>query len=180
MVPVLPVRAFVRGIAILVFLGTVTLYAEDGAAPSKGELAARSEKLAKSVDDGYRQLLALKEKAKKQNDVIRLNCVNDKLVQFKAKMNLADTAKSSLDSAIESESPDSLKLMTEYEGVVQETRVLLEEGRSCIGEPELYKQEAGADVQVPDRPDDPGVIDPYDPGGGGPPVEPPGYASPFN
>jgi hypothetical protein len=174
-------RSVPRLVAVLLLLGSVTLYAQEGArGQSPGAMAERATTLENEIQDAYRQSLALKEKARKQNDVIKLNCVNDKLMQLKAQMNLADTAKQSLDGALDSGSPDAAQLMGEYQAVADSAKQLLEETRACIGEPELYKQEAGVDVQPPDRPDDPGIIDPYNPDGPGILVEPPGYASPFN
>jgi hypothetical protein len=126
-------RALSRLAAVAVLLvGAVTLHAEDKTA-STGELATRSAKLADDIEAVYRQALVLKEKAKKQNDVIKLNCVNDKLVELKAQMNLGDTAKQNLDAALASDDAIAApSLMVEYQVIADATKLLLEDAKACI------------------------------------------------
>ena len=53
-------------------------------------------------------------------------------------------------------------------------KALREQANSCIGEPELFKQESGVEVTHPEIVDDPTNGINVEPG-----IEPPGYASPY-
>ncbi|HEY5948114.1 MAG TPA: hypothetical protein VIV40_21610 [Kofleriaceae bacterium] len=152
---------------------------KSASALSVDDMRLRSEEMMKANESSYRELLHLKEQAKKQKDVIKLNCINDKLVQLKAQITITEETNTQLQASLTSSNDDRyalfVKLSTDNASVTR----IRDEGRACIGEPELYKQESGVDVTRPDIPDDPGTIDPYDPGGVVV-IEPPGYASPYN
>ena len=47
----------------------------------------------------WRYVKHLQEQARKDRDVIKLNCVNDKLVQMKPQMNMNDTARNALEQS---------------------------------------------------------------------------------
>ena len=109
--------------------------------------------------------------ARREKDIIKLNCVNDKLVQVKPQMNIADAAAAELGS-----SRDGDRMMA-YESVSQASeniRRLREEADQCIGEPVTTGGESSNSFTGPGATDDPTK------GFGHNPVEPPGYASPFN
>ncbi len=129
----------------------------------------------KQIHEDMRFVLYLKEQAKKQSDVIKLSCVNDRIVQLKAQMNLADGTKEQLDESFTRNTDDRHSLLVTYEGQANGIRRLREEAVGCIGEPELYKQESGNNTS--DHPpivDDPTQDQPFEPE-----LEPPGYASPY-
>ena len=88
--------------AILAICGTATLYADDAAVtPTTStttkptttltvvEMRESALKLEEQIKGDQSHVLRLKDLARKQKDVIKLNCVNDRLVQLKAQMNLA-------------------------------------------------------------------------------------------
>lgn len=146
---------------------------------SPAEMKTSAEAIQAQIKDDYAHVLRLQALTRRQKDLIKLNCVNDKLVELKAKMNIADTANSSLNDAL-TKGVDPTALYTQLETTGHAIKELREEANTCLGESELFKQEAGIDVQRPDTPDDPGTIDPYGVDDGVVVVEPPGYASPFN
>ena len=186
-------RAFTKLVPILVLLGAGTVIHADSGAPSGGtpppakkplvltaaEMDSGSAKILAGLEDDTRTVLHLKEAARKMKDVIKLSCVNDRLMQIKAQRNIADTQNQELHTALEKGAVDAqpayAQLLATSEGVHQ----LRDEANACVGEPELVKQEnGGVEVHHPDLPDDPTAQNPYqdlqvvD-------VEPPGYASPF-
>jgi hypothetical protein len=146
------------------------------------EMVARAGTLEVQIKADLRHVLHLQAKARQEKDVIKLNCINDKLVQLKAQVNIFDSAHGSLKAGLEGggagagdDRQASFGEVTEAGGAVKTLRA---EADICVGEPELFKQESSSDVQRPEIVDDPGGFDPFDPSGG--PFEPPAYASPFN
>lgn len=140
---------------------------------SPAEMTERTAKIRTGILADSRRVLYLRELAKKQKDVIKLSCVNDKIVQIKAEMNIAQTTGELLDVAIASENESRKALFIELTTTSGAINRLREEASACIGEPELYKQESGIEVTEPVIVDDPND-DPFDVE-----VEPPGYASPY-
>lgn len=149
----------------------------DATAPalSAAEMRKQGAAMAEQVVLDMRHTLVLREKVRKQLDVIKLTCVNDKLIQMKARQNLFDTARDQLDAAMASGAADDRALLfaslsTEAERV----HSLREEADVCVGESELSSETSSVFVDSPEIPDDPTTMYPIEPG-----VEPPGYASPF-
>lgn len=128
------------------------------------------------LDDDLLQVQHLQDIAKKAKDVIKLNCVNDRLVQIKAQRNIADETHAQLMTALQKNSDDRIALYASLNGVAENVHTLHEQAKACIGEPDLLKQESGVTVEKPEIPDDPVVLEP--PLGYG--IEPPGYASPWD
>ena len=125
-----------------------------------------------------RHVMYLQQIAKKEKDVIKLNCVNDKLVQIKPQMNVADAAEVEITS-----SPDAAR-MSAFDSVVEvaaSVRRLREEADQCIGEAVTAGDTRSSNSFTgPHAPDDPTKGGLQGGGGGGNDVEAPGYASPFN
>ena len=157
--------------------GSVTVTGSAKVVLSPAEMTTRWESIRTQIQDDYRQVVVLKERVQKLKDVIKLTCVNDRLVQLKAQMNIADKASQSLQS---SDQASAQEAFAQIEASGHSVKELREQAMGCVGEPELYKQEAGIEVIRPELIDDPGVIDPLYPEDTVIVAEPPGYASPFN
>jgi hypothetical protein len=144
------------------------------------EMVAHAETLETQIKDDMRHVLHLQTKARQAKDVIKLNCINDKLVQLKAQVNIFDSARASLRAALDGSgtADDRQATFAEVTGAGDGVKTLRAEADICVGEPELFKQESSTDVTRPQIVDDPGGSDPFDPPTG--PFEPPVYASPFN
>ncbi|HSK00540.1 MAG TPA: hypothetical protein VK932_04835 [Kofleriaceae bacterium] len=148
------------------------------------EMVARAGTLEVQIKADLRHVLHLQTKARQAKDVIKLNCINDKLVQLKAQVNIFDSAHASLRAGLEDEGAGAgagdarQAAFGEVTEVGSAVKTLRAEADICVGEPELFKQESSSDVLRPEIVDDPGGFDPFDPSGG--PFEPPAYASPFN
>lgn len=146
------------------------------------EMVARAEALDAQIKGDMRHVLHLQTKARQEKDVIKLNCINDKLVQLKAQVNIFDAASALLRAGLESgaTAEDRQPAFVEASQTGAEIKSLRAEADVCVGEPELFKQESSSEVQRPAIPDDPAGHDPFGPGGPGGGIEAPAYASPFN
>ena len=141
---------------------------------STAEMTERIGELDKQSEDDARYVLRLQIQARKEKDVIKLNCINDKLLQIKALRNIIDGAKYDFDAAIASSSADEQQYQfTRVTLTTENIRQLREEANACAGEIPDVLGETQVGWTGPDLPDDP--QDPF-----GVDIEAPGYASPFN
>jgi hypothetical protein len=141
------------------------------------ELKLRTDEVKKQIDGDNRHVLHLQALAKKEKDVIKLTCINDKLVQVKAQLDLFDVAALQIDGDDETAARGSF---AEIEKIGLDVKKLRGEADGCAGELEMYKQESKADVERPEL-DDPTDGAPFhDPEQvGDPDVDVPGYATPY-
>ena len=142
------------------------------------EMVARAETVEGQIKSDMRHVLHLQAKARQEKDVIKLNCINDKLVQLKAQANIFESAHTSLKAGLESgATEDKQGVFVEVTATGDSIKTLRAEADICVGEPELYKQESSSDVTKPAIVDDPTATDPFGSDG---PFEPPAYASPYS
>ena len=135
------------------------------------EVSARVQVFQEQTRADARHMQHLQQLARKEKDVIKLNCVNDKLVQVKPEMNIVDAAIAELESATDA------TRMTVFESIstaAENVRRLREEADQCIGEPVQTGGDSSNSFTGPTAPDDPTK------GFNGPELEPPAYASPYN
>jgi hypothetical protein len=139
------------------------------------------EKANQYIDDMntmHKRMLALQGAARKQKDIIKLNCVNDKLLQLKQLLKIADGARNALTEAITLEKEDERYHQYEQVELAHEKAVALrDEAEACIGEELVFLGPTEVDVDEPGVSDDPTGDDPFD--YTDPDIERPGYASPF-
>jgi hypothetical protein len=126
-----------------------------------------------TMDKVLAELQVMVEQARKQKDVIRLNCVMDKLAQVKASMNIADEAIQKLQEAVgRNDDGAELHEYTRITIVNQKVQVLQNEGQTCVGAELNYIGATRVEVEAPELPA--GVTDPsLEP----PPLERPPAAS---
>jgi hypothetical protein len=164
---------------VLAIVVSVTVLRAEDVVPApvtrtNAQMLVEASRIEEQMKVDYRELLNLQESARKEKDAIRLNCVNARLVEVKAHMNLADSSSQELKAAIDRNSDDRNELFTKLSANYESILRLRDEARACVGAAEMYRQESGVDVTVPDLPDDPTATDPFQPD-----IEPPAYASPF-
>lgn len=176
---------FSRILAAMVVLGTGTiLWADDQGqkapqvALSSQEMQRRADKLVAELRDSQRNILALRTRAESKKDIIKLTCVNDKLVEIKAQLNIADDQHQQLLTTLERSEEESRAQYRELVGTGDSVRKLEEDAIACMGESELYNVESGVEVLAPVITDDPTVINPFEIDSTIA-MDPPGYASPF-
>jgi len=128
-----------------------------------------------NMDKVLAELQIMVEQSRKQKDVIRLNCVMDKLAQVKVSMNIADEAVQKLQEGVaRNDDGSSFHEYTRITIVNQKVQVLQNEGQTCVGAELNYIGATRVEVDAPELPA--GVTDPsLDPA----PLERPPVASPF-
>jgi hypothetical protein len=122
------------------------------------------------------RIVALQEVGRKQKDVIKLNCVNDKLLQVKQLLNIAEEADTNLQEAIARN--DEEARYHEFSRITiaaQQVSVLTTEAEDCVGTWDLLPGAAQIEVSEPEQPDDPTIQPQPD----FPVVDLPPLASPF-
>jgi hypothetical protein len=143
---------------------------------SPADMIAEAEKLITTMQASLKKVVQLQQIARKQKDVIKLNCVNDKLLQVKQLLNIAEAASTNMHEAIAQD--DEGGRYHEFGKIViaeQQVRVLAGEAENCIGEELVFLGPTEVEVDEPENPDDP-----TEPPDDDIDVEPPGYASPFS
>ena len=165
------------GALLAIVLTVSVLHAEDNPPKlslSNAQMQTDAARIDQQLKTDYREMLELKARATKQKDVIKVNCVNTRLVEVKAHMNLADLTQQQLSAALLGNADNRVELYGKLVGSADNVARLRDEARNCVGESEMFKQESGVEVTKPDLPDDPTIDHPFEDG-----IEPPAYASPF-
>ena len=143
---------------------------------SPDEMEHQGEELTKQSAADQTRIDQLKAEARKQKDILKLNCINDKLVQVKQLLNIFDDALSRLQLAIATgDDPERYHRYTIITVAAEKIRNLRDEAEACVGDELSYLGPLDLDVDEPDVLDDPTTDDPFDDFD----IEPPGYASPF-
>lgn len=106
-----------------------------------------------------KQVEALAKRARADKDIIKLNCVNDKLVQIKGSLRVAEQVDAAHRLAVSrndvgSRDHEFAKITIAYQKVV----VLSQEAEACIGEEIAYVGATQVEVQI-----DPDIDDRTDP-----------------
>lgn len=139
------------------------------------EISKKSTELQEQMTQDMVHVSRLQQKARKDKDVIKLNCVNDKLVQMKAMMNLADDKRTQITDALTLSNGRAPDHFTEYTQSASDIKKLREEADVCVGVGPDYLGDSKLNVSNPGIPDDPTASSAFDEG-----VEAPAYASPFS
>jgi preprotein translocase subunit SecF len=144
---------------------------------SPQETLTQSKDYYKKMQETQRRVQSLQTKAKKDKDMVKLNCVNDKLAQLQGHMKVTDQSMSSLQLAM-AKSDDTARQheFTRVTILYQKVVTLGTEAEQCIGEDVSYVGATRVDVEI-----DPSIPpeDPTDPPLPIPIVERPPEASPF-
>jgi hypothetical protein len=162
-----PIRWLLRAAPLALLIGSGALAANDtkseGASAdipftkqanmTPQETLAQSKEYVSKMQDTLRRITELQEVAKKQKDIIKLNCVNDKLLQTKGHIAVNDQAMSSLNEAIaRNDAPSRQHEFSRVTILYQKVLVLGTEAENCIGEDLSYIGAARVDVEI-----DPGI-----------------------
>jgi hypothetical protein len=103
----------------------------------------------KRISEVLTRIQSLVETARKQKDIIRFNCLADKLVQVRANTNVSEKAISALQEAIgRQDDSTAFHEYTRMTIVNQNVQVLANEAEACVGEDLSYVGATRVDVQV--------------------------------
>lgn len=167
-------RSFInRAVVVALMLAGGTLLAQpNNPSPQvtpddPSEMRVGVQNADKEIQKDTRTVITLQLQARKDKDVVRLTCINDKLLQIKALRNIFDQQRTSFEAA---------EKQSEYGAIVSTAsgvRQLREQAQICAGEAQ-FVSDTQTGYTSPDVPDDPSKdLFPNGP-------ENPGYASPFN
>lgn len=141
------------------------------------EMQSGAETHITGMQDTLRRVVELQQLARKQKDVIKLNCVNDKLLQVKQLLNIAEAGRTNLiESIAQSDDAGSAHQFSQITIAKEKTSGLGDEAEGCIGEELIFLGPTEVDVDEPVIPDDPTGDGNYN---FDDILEPPGFASPF-
>lgn len=154
------------------YAGPGLLAADGSGSPAPAAMVARASELRSEMLDAVTEVLHMQQKARREKDVIKLNCLNDKLVEMKPEVNIGEHAQAQLTA---SQSPsDQQTAFATLSQASDAVRALRESAEQCIGKP-LLATESSNDYTHPEIVDQPPV-----PGSLENEIEPPAYASPVN
>ena len=140
-------------------------------------LLNQSREYAKGMNDVLKRIQVLQEQAKREKDIIRLNCVTDKVVQARVNISIAEQSIAALQEAVtRADEGERTHEFTRLTIVNQKVQVLGAEAENCIGEDLSFVGATRVDVEV-----DPNIpqYDPTQPPAPGIDIERPGEASPL-
>lgn len=130
------------------------------------EMIAQGKQYIAGMNEVLKRTQGLQEEAKRQKDIIRLNCVTDKVVQVRANMNIADQSMASLQEAItRADEGERTHEFTRLTILNQKVTVLGAESENCIGEDLSFVGATRVDVEIdpnipqydPTQPPAPGI-----------------------
>jgi hypothetical protein len=141
------------------------------------EMLTQSKEYQKTIGEVLKRVQALQDQSKQAKDIIRLNCVTDKLVQVRVNASIADQSMAALQEAMtRADEGQRTHEFTRLTIVNQKVLVLGAEAENCIGEDLSFVGATRIDVEI-----DPGIpqYDPTQPPAPGIDIERPGEASPL-
>jgi hypothetical protein len=142
------------------------------------EMVAQAKEYFKNMQDVLKRVQQLQDQSKRQKDIIRLNCITDKLVQARVNLNIAEQSMAALQESIaRADEGGRTHEFTRLTIVNQKVLVLGAEAENCIGEDLSFVGATRVDVEV-----DPNIpqADPTQPPAPGVDVERPDEASPLS
>jgi hypothetical protein len=113
------------------------------------EMLGQGKEYFKAMNDTLAHIQTLQQTARRQKDIIKLNCVTDKLVQAKVNVNIAEQAMTSLQETISrSDEGGRTHEFTRLTIVNQKVLVLGTEAENCIGEDLSFVGATRVDVEI--------------------------------
>ena len=137
----------------------------------------QSREYAKNMGEVLKRIQVLQDQAKREKDIIRLNCVTDKVVQVRVNISIAEQSMAALQEAVtRADEGERTHEFTRLTIVNQKVLVLGAEAENCIGEDLSFVGATKVDVEI--DPNIPSTTPPSRPAPGID-IERPGEASPM-
>ncbi len=158
--------------------GQVDISVKQQPTMTPAEMVGQSQAYFASMGEAVKRIQALQDQAKREKDIIRLNCVTDKLVQARVNVNIAEQSMGAMQEGVTRNDPGAqTHEFTRLTIVNQKVTVLGAEAENCIGEDLSFVGATRVDVEI-----DPNIPQ-YDPTQPGTPfidIERPPEASPVD
>jgi len=142
--------------------GSVDLSVKQQPSLTPADMLSQSKDYFKGMGEVVKRIQTLQDQAKREKDIIRLNCVTDKLVQARVNVNIGEQSMAALQEGVtRSDAGESTHEFTRLTIVNQKVTVLGAEAENCIGEDLSFVGATRVDVEV-----DPNIpqYDPTQPG----------------
>jgi hypothetical protein len=113
------------------------------------EMIKQGQEYFKNMNETVKRITDLQNQAKRQKDIIRLNCVTDKLVQSKVNITIGEQAMAALQESISrADEGGRTHEFTRLTIVNQKVQVLGAEAENCIGEDLSFVGATRVDVEI--------------------------------
>jgi hypothetical protein len=158
--------------------GSVDLSVKQRPTLTPADMVNQSKDYFRGMGDVIKRIQTLQDQAKREKDIIRLNCVTDKLVQARVNVNIAEQSMATMQESIaRNDEGEETHEFTRLTIVNQKVTVLGAEAENCIGEDLSFVGATRVDVEV-----DPNIpqYDPTQPGSPFIDIQRPPEASPIN
>lgn len=142
--------------------GAVDLSVKQRPTLTPADMVNQSKEYFTGMGAVVKRIQTLQEQAKREKDIIRLNCVTDKLVQARVNVNIAEQSMATMQESIaKNDQGEQTHEFTRLTIVNQKVTVLGAEAENCIGEDLSFVGATRIDVEV-----DPNIpqYDPTQPG----------------
>jgi len=142
--------------------GSVDLSVKQQPSLAPADMLTQSKEYFKGMGEVVKRIQTLQDQAKREKDIIRLNCVTDKLVQARVNVNIGEQSMAALQEGVtRTDAGESTHEFTRLTIVNQKVTVLGAEAENCIGEDLSFVGATRVDVEV-----DPNIpqYDPTQPG----------------
>lgn len=142
--------------------GSVDLSVKQRPTLTPADMVNQSKDYFRAMGDTVKRIQTLQDQAKREKDIIRLNCVTDKLVQARVNVNIAEQSMATMQESIaRTDEGEETHEFTRLTIVNQKVTVLGAEAENCIGEDLSFVGATRVDVEV-----DPNIpqYDPTQPG----------------
>lgn len=157
--------------------GTVDINVKQRPTLTAEEMVNQGREYFANMNGVLKRVQVLQDQAKREKDIIRLNCVTDKVVQVRVNINIAEQSMASLQEAVtRADEGGRTHEFTRLTIINQKVLVLGAEAENCIGEDLSFVGATRVDVEI-----DPNIpqYDPTLPPAPGIDIERPGEASPL-
>jgi hypothetical protein len=113
------------------------------------EMISQSREYQQGMGQVLKRIQTLQETARKQKDIIKLNCVQDKLVQARVNVSIADQAMTSLqENVAKADEGGRTHEFTRLTIINQKVTVLGAEAENCVGEDLSFVGATRIDVDI--------------------------------
>jgi ribosomal protein S25 len=129
--------------------GQVDISVKQSPSLTPQEMQDQGKEYFRNMNESLQHIQTLQETARRQKDIIKLNCVTDKLVQAKVNINIAEQAMTSLqENTARNDEGGRTHEFTRLTIVNQKVLVLGAEAENCIGEDLSFIGATRVDVEV--------------------------------
>lgn len=129
--------------------GSVDLSVKQRPTLTPAEMVNQSKEYLQGMAQVVKRIQGLQDEAKRQKDIIRLNCVTDKLVQARVNENIAEQSMAALqENVAKNDVGGQTHEFTRLTIVNQKVTVVGAEAENCIGEDLSFVGATRVDVEV--------------------------------